>query len=863
MGCDLDLSTLDPSTPKGTLTWHICPVSCGKCPTGTLVDTSTEKPEKPEALPPPQDPPQYSVYNPPVMGGADTTEISEFFKPQHSRVYDMLDYTVHWTVEGDDLHLGIESVTPGWVGFGFAEIASGSMPGADILMGYVTSTGDAVVKDTHTTGLTSPVVDEVQDWKLLGGKKVNGKTYLAAKRKLDTKDKQDRVVLVRREISIIIAKGEMVNDQWVYHADRRLATKITLMPATVDPVLALKNDPDVKFVDFNFNHLMSGEETEYVDIYFSHEEKVPSFIGGSKCENNPNFANVAPLSCQDMAAQFGCDYAFPELGTLKQAGVCRKTCGQCPDVTVKDDFESVHLVGLEALVENGNEKFVHHFVVYGLDRDAKQSAFWAWAPGTMPFVAPSVCGFKLAPGSFSDIMLNVHYDNQDKKPRWDRSGVRLYYTTKQRQHDCGLMQIGDGSGTKFGDVIGDKPGFHKTVWECPADRFSRGVQGQKIRVFGSLLHMHLHGSRMWTTLKSTDSSGNEVSVDLNRNDYYDEAFQIMAPVDVVLGATDSLSTTCIHKLPNSKTKWGLASNEEMCIDFVYYYPAVSKLNYCGGSKNLVVNEHLASNEAFTFGKSGPNPSPSDLDPNGCIPSLGYSWCEVLGRCVSESVEPCSADTPPVIPQAVIPQAVIPLSAECVDDPTGDVKKAGASCGLLKVMGCDLDLSTLDPGTPKGTLTWHVCPVSCDKCAVAEEEESTAAPEEPSATSVEENGANVSCPKPQQFQVVSAQFKANCLDAGAKNGVLRLKKCATNAPTQAFAFKDGQLVHNEKCVQPNKAKLALGPCDKKAPSISNRNAYTHQFKFGQRCMNALTKAGVNLRKCTAKGNKMGFVVSPLV
>jgi len=54
--------------------------------------------------------------------------------------------------------------------------------------------------------------------------------------------------------------------------------------------------------------------------------------------------------------------------------------------------------------------------------------------------------------------------------------------------------------------------------------------------------------------------------------------------------------------------------------------------------------------------------------------------------------------------------------QCKDDPTGEVAKAGVTCGLLKGMGCSLDLSTLNPAAPKGTLTWHVCPDSCDQCS---------------------------------------------------------------------------------------------------------------------------------------------------
>jgi len=61
---------------------------------------------------------------------------------------------------------------------------------------------------------------------------------------------------------------------------------------------------------------------------------------------------------------------------------------------------------------------------------------------------------------------------------------------------------------------------------------------------------------------------------------------------------DSFLIECWYKTPNDQVKWGLASDDEMCIDFVYYYP----------------REHTPGSEAYSSPMCG-----------GITEGLGYSW----------------------------------------------------------------------------------------------------------------------------------------------------------------------------------------------------------------------------------------------
>jgi hypothetical protein len=54
---------------------------------------------------------------------------------------------------------------------------------------------------------------------------------------------------------------------------------------------------------------------------------------------------------------------------------------------------------------------------------------------------------------------------------------------------------------------------------------------------------------------------------------------------------------------------------------------------------------------------------------------------------------------------------------CADDPDGSLAAFGG-CAAVVSMGCDLDLNTVSPDTPVGTIVSGLCPVSCDACPSA-------------------------------------------------------------------------------------------------------------------------------------------------
>merc|ERR1719498_211698 len=110
---------------------------------------------------------------------------------------------------------------------------------------------------------------------------------------------------------------------------------------------------------------------------------------------------------------------------------------------------------------------------------------------------------------------------------------------------------------------------------------------ESITVFGSILHMHATGDMMYTEILKADGTPRKK---VNSVQYFDFDHQdptLITPYQVHRG--DTLKTRCYYNNPGTQVPlvFGLGSEQEMCIDFLYYYPY-----------NAGIKDHC------TFGNSG-------------------------------------------------------------------------------------------------------------------------------------------------------------------------------------------------------------------------------------------------------------------
>ncbi|RUP43016.1 copper type II ascorbate-dependent monooxygenase [Jimgerdemannia flammicorona] len=272
-----------------------------------------------------------------------------------------------------------------------------------------------------------------------------------------------------------------------------------------------------------------------------------------------------------------------------------------------------HIVEIRPMIDPATMPYVHHYIVgackgntekyrsmVGKPTECMTNGFdvmdvcpimvYGWAVGSGPLVFPPVAGLPFGdpsdPFDTRHLLLQVHYDNQmpERTPAGlhDTSGLVIRYTFDKRQHDTALIHLGDGM------VMGDPMPFgtegkrRELEYTCPGE--CTALWPWDITAFASSLHMHKYGRQMWSSITSlaTDPDVVTTTTDLDRTDFYEFEFQHVSHIHKVIKRGDRLNVHCVydtsqnlfpHMRPNdTKVSFGLASEDEMCIDYIYYYP---------------------------------------------------------------------------------------------------------------------------------------------------------------------------------------------------------------------------------------------------------------------------------------------------
>lgn len=490
---------------------------------------------------------------------------------------------VHWKLDADNIHLAIRAPTLGWVGLGIADPNSAGMKGADIVYGWVKD-GTVEIFDAYAMGETMPMLDECQSWTLVAGEEVAGVTTLEVMRPLDTGDNQDRPIDLNPSLPppVIVAYGN--TDVFGYH-DFRLATRIDLVQKMPTDLLdTLKNDPNVITFELRNNNAIKAESTVYKNDYYrffqpANDTDVAVCSDGVEANgveaNISQFTNGEFNSCEDYGANIIAGNTNVETSeqvcdlvvngeTLHETNVCDLYCG-CLHVKTLPFGSQWQLIAVEHIVENSiAEEHVHHFTLNGYsDNSSEGMNIYGWARGSLPLLYPEQCGFTMGLDGMDYVRLQTHYDNtgQNNVGLADTSGIRVYFTNQTREHECGGMQL-----AQVPVVIGERtPEVSHFTCVVPDSLHD-------VTFFNSLLHMHEQGKRMWTTHYRNDMLLDD-GITRHKSDFYDGGIQFMMPISVSLKSGDRLETYCVHDLTKAPV-WGLASSDEMCIHFLFYYPRV-------------------------------------------------------------------------------------------------------------------------------------------------------------------------------------------------------------------------------------------------------------------------------------------------
>jgi len=455
-------------------------------------------------------------------------------------------YTLRYGADDSTAYFAISFTHPdivpsgsSMVGFGIADPTAGSMTGADIVTAEVSADGESVkceLVDRYVPFVAYPLSEPQgpfpiedtcgeSDWQLVSCERDGDGTtlWIEMSRELAARDDQDRDI-VKGMNRVIWAYGSQVS----YHGSNRGSSSIDL---------------------------------------------------GSSQRAFP------PADADDTVELLFDKYAVPSVVTTYA----------CQSFDVKDaNNASRHIVAIEPAVQEENMQYVHHFVLHvcragsyttahetarpcigfsptGNPESGCYSVYYAWARGIDALSLPEEAGYLLH-NAESTFILEIHYDNPEGESGIvDSSGVRMHTTSQLRPNDAATVVLGDGFVSR--SQLADPSIKTDVVYrhECPSSCTSQ--LGQELNMFASFLHMHYYGKQIWTNVYD---EGGEFVQTLNQVDHWDGGYQrfpvFSEPFKLQPG--QQLETSCVYDVSKADKAVvpGPESHNEMCMDFVAYYP---------------------------------------------------------------------------------------------------------------------------------------------------------------------------------------------------------------------------------------------------------------------------------------------------
>ncbi|KAL4617381.1 dopamine beta-hydroxylase [Arapaima gigas] len=277
----------------------------------------------------------------------------------------------------------------------------------------------------------------------------------------------------------------------------------------------------------------------------------------------------------------------------------QETTYWCYMYQLPPDIPKNHIVMYEAVITPGNEAIVHHMEVfecapqmenipqYSGSCESKMKpkklnycrhVLAAWALGAEAFYYPPDAGLALGgPGSSRFLRLEVHYHNPLLiSGRRDSSGIRLFYTPTLRKYDAGIMELG----LVYTPVMAIPPAekdFLLTGY-CTSKCTQTALPPGGINIFASQLHTHLAGHKVRTVLVR---GGREMEI-VQEDKHYSAHYQVHTQESSArIKHQYLLLTQCVYNTEdrNLATVGGFGIMEEMCVNYVHYYPR-TQLELC-------------------------------------------------------------------------------------------------------------------------------------------------------------------------------------------------------------------------------------------------------------------------------------------
>ena len=356
---------------------------------------------------------------------------------------------VHWKLDDENIQIAFAARATGYVSFGISE--NGGMKGADLVIFETANPGK--LRDAHVLDVFLPVDDVCQDWVFVDSHEDGGFLIVEASRKLDTMDTQDHKIINDVDVAIpaqrvIAAWGD--TDTASYHGQNNARGSVRWYGGGDELKLIaakLETAADDSFLLRIPNHTLAAKETDYVDFCFNWD----------------------------------------------------------PDITGQGVPANISVIAATMEIAEEARPYLHHLIIYATDGASNQSetcidteylyGLLTWAPGALPFVLPDNVAYSVGPSSSNRLQsfrIRVHYNNPELIENvTDSSFLRVYYSLTGREHELGLMALGDIQNNLTGTLM--PGGYSQYDFECSSACSSFALD-EPITVIQEGFHMHTHGA---------------------------------------------------------------------------------------------------------------------------------------------------------------------------------------------------------------------------------------------------------------------------------------------------------------------------------------------------------------------------------
>ncbi|KAL0274988.1 UNVERIFIED_CONTAM: hypothetical protein PYX00_002987 [Menopon gallinae] len=255
-----------------------------------------------------------------------------------------------------------------------------------------------------------------------------------------------------------------------------------------------------------------------------------------------------------------------------------------------------HIVAYEPMILSNFSNLIHHMILYECDAppgfldsyasskhngahcySSEMPNDWytcvapvaIWVVGGEQKVLPDHIGLPIGPRQ-TYFMLEIHYNNPDRRRAIDNSGFRLYHTEELRTFDAGVMYTGVTVTPLY--LLPPDQEKYRSVGLCNDVCTSKVFPPMGIKIVSVLLHSHQSSRAM----RLRHIRGNTELPHIVENNKFDVNYQVDRTLEqeVVVFPTDHLITECNYNTIDKKNP-SMGTNsprEEICSSFALYYP---------------------------------------------------------------------------------------------------------------------------------------------------------------------------------------------------------------------------------------------------------------------------------------------------